>query len=906
MSSNHKTSVLIDSLLPDYLESEGPKFKAFIEAYYEWLETSNQVTSESKNLLSYQDIDDDLAVEFLEYFRREILDSFPKDILANKALLYKNIKDIYNAKGTENAYRLLFRVLYNEEISFYYPKRDILRTSDGRWVKETSIRLSAPFNGNLESLSGYNVIGVNSGATAKVERVVSTQEAGVYVYEAFLADITGTFLDGEKVETKSLVDDIKLSGHIIAEVGPLQNVIVTYGGAGHNKGDKVDFISASGTLANGEILSTDDTSLDFTIIDGGSGYNVGSRGVLTGGDGSGAGFSVSAINNLETILLYNDTIEPFANVPINTGPTFVSTGANTAAVSANIAVANASSILSSALNTSNLIVGSISALDIDRGAEYTVVPSISVTNQQVSELDLDDSNGGYKGRNAVITANTIPGSIASVKVLSNGSGYKRSDLTTIQNKTTSNTENAFGAPVITGVIEYSGAYIDTAGFLSWNNRLQDNYFYQDFSYVVRSTKALEVYKEIAYNTTHPTGTRLFGETRIEANIDFTTTINSIPVVRPFDIITPDILIPTVISTSNAAYAVAGPEGGVDPEPEVEPQLVSTIVFTDINTVDPLSDGYELEKYVVPAVQLTDVRLDVNKLILSVNIATTTAFGTTTFVSHIDPTSTFANNPEFFYNRIIADFQDDALSDLHNLDTFANTYLDAVTFPQQVGEHQLNMSMNPASVTSTVDVEDDGLMEIFIGSNVLISITSTTAVSTDSIFEITVDPTSATTVQSFGTSSIDFNIDLSAITSTSLLSTDNIIDQTLGGALLISIASTAVVSQANVVFQGIGTLTNLFYENIDAINGELISEFSEVEIQDLQGNRIFTGTSTQLTTDIANNFIISIVDVNGTGDEYAATVNRVYNDTSLSVSANVLYANGDLAIITDGTFTYIPN
>ena len=83
MATDNKTSVLVNSLLPEFLDTEGPKFQTFVKAYYEWMETTGQMTEQSKNILNNQDID--LAAdEFLTYFKREILSDFPEDILANK------------------------------------------------------------------------------------------------------------------------------------------------------------------------------------------------------------------------------------------------------------------------------------------------------------------------------------------------------------------------------------------------------------------------------------------------------------------------------------------------------------------------------------------------------------------------------------------------------------------------------------------------------------------------------------------------------------------------------------------------------------------------------------------------------------------------------------------------------
>ena len=153
MATDNKTSLLTDSLLPDYLETEGPQLQAFVRAYYEWMETNGQMTDRSKNILDYQDLDK-TTDEFYEYFKREILSLFPKNILSDKAITYKRIKDLYRSKGSEESFKLLFRILYNEDIDFYYPSQDILRASDGRWIQEQSIRLTKPILGDPTLLSG--------------------------------------------------------------------------------------------------------------------------------------------------------------------------------------------------------------------------------------------------------------------------------------------------------------------------------------------------------------------------------------------------------------------------------------------------------------------------------------------------------------------------------------------------------------------------------------------------------------------------------------------------------------------------------------------------------------------------------------------------------------------------------
>jgi len=59
-----------------------------------------------------------------------------------------------------------------------------------------------------------------------------------------------------------------------------------------------------------------------------------------------------------------------------------------------------------------------------------------------------------------------------------------------------------------------GRYIGTRGQLSSDQRLQDSFYYQDYSYVLRSPQFVERYRETVLNLLHPGGTKLFGETTI--------------------------------------------------------------------------------------------------------------------------------------------------------------------------------------------------------------------------------------------------------------------------------------------------------------------------------------------------------------------------------------------------------
>ena len=82
---------------------------------------------------------------------------------------------------------------------------------------------------------------------------------------------------------------------------------------------------------------------------------------------------------------------------------------------------------------------------------------------------------------------------------------------------TSDVTSITGQITVTGgaaLQEKAGRYLGTHGQLSSDQRLQDSLYYQDYSYVLRSSQFVERYRETVLELLHPAGTKLFGETTI--------------------------------------------------------------------------------------------------------------------------------------------------------------------------------------------------------------------------------------------------------------------------------------------------------------------------------------------------------------------------------------------------------
>ena len=580
-----KISSQIDSQFPGFIREEGPNFVAFLKAYYEYMEQDGNVVSRTRQFYDIQDIDRTVD-DFIEYFRREFMINIPKNVLANKRLLAKHIREFYRSRGSQESYKFLFRAIFDKEIEFYYPGDDILRASDGRWVKEVVLRVAKPFNIDPNYLLGRKIIGETSKAVATVQSILAVEASGITLYDLTIENLTGVFLDGERVTY-----DLQSGKYVTVngQIDGLSGLRIVSGGAGHHHGDVLEVGGAQATQTAEALVNevTDIGAVKIKLVNGGSGYNPQStRVIVTGGNGTGLevaidSYSATAIGTA----LNNDFIGPMSNVVLNTGPTFVSLGANTSSVSASLAAANVSSTLTSALNFSNNVTYSVNAITlVNPGSGYTTLPTVSIIDDEVSPRNLDDGFGGFLGRNAVVSTNNFPGVIKSVTIRTRGANFNRNEVGYLLNVTQGNsfyTVNATGSfvngsPTTTYVLQkrtydgthtpqpigltiYPGKYIDTKGFLSWNNRLQDNYYYQEFSYVIRVSELVDKYRNIIRSLVHPSGTKMFGDYKIGVSIatpisfiEASSNLDSVRVdesVTATDVIVGRSIIPTSISES---------------------------------------------------------------------------------------------------------------------------------------------------------------------------------------------------------------------------------------------------------------------------------------------------------------------------------------------------------------------
>lgn len=403
----------IKNQFPQHIAETDSLLIPFMEAYYEWLHNENNVYDIVNKVSELHNIDKSLNA-FSAEFTSEYLSHFPSDIVTDKATTIKHINDLYKAKGTPAATKLLIKMLYGKESEIFYPSSQILRASDGEWIQENSIYVTIS-SGDIFTIVGESVkiSTANLSFNSVVERVKLSPYDGIY--EVYLE--------------RKLIYDIT------------EGSILSY---------------------NNVIAVAQSTITDYEIVQNGSGFTVGQIFEAVSAEGSGTIVkvkSITATGGIKSvqIIKFGYGYESKFIIQLNTSVRDTS--------------------IATQFPTLSDEVSSVTDEGIINLADY---------------FQSDYIDGTFSGK--ILTS------------------FKDNPLI-ISDSSSARIKFTLGSK-----LKYPGYYNSVKGFLSNSIYLQDNLYYQVYSYVIRVDELLEKYKEKVVGVVHPAGLKLFGEYAV--NNDF--------------------------------------------------------------------------------------------------------------------------------------------------------------------------------------------------------------------------------------------------------------------------------------------------------------------------------------------------------------------------------------------------
>jgi hypothetical protein len=467
-----KLSSLVQYQLPDFVRDNYETFQAFLIAYYQFTEQNTQVQYAIQNAESYKDIDDTIDT-FVEYFLNQYAYDLPKSIfldqqfknalsansIESKRAFAKRLMTYYGSKGSEAGINLLFKLLFDDTPSIYYPKDDIFKPSHGTWTKRKTIKVI-----NNEGPSNY------ADALGGVVRG-NTSFAFAVIDDIFQLGFTNEPVPNTIYEVQ-LEPNTTLGDFVVNEI--------------------VRFEVANTFTGNTEIIASGKTLgviSNITILNGGIGYSAGDVIQISTGNNSSFVGGVSRVNNIGSI--QEIAVSSFGSLYDQETPTVV----------VNSTLKSYTGKYEVSGNIATVVLTDNTGVSISHGL------------QQGDQINVKFVTG-MVGANGFANVNTV---ISSSKfTLSNSNVFYTSvgNLVLLP-------KSAIISSTVGAITSYGGQYLDKNGHLDDIKKIQDSNYYQEYSYVIRAAQSSQYWKDIVKQTLHPAGLKLFSEIflSVQAEID---------------------------------------------------------------------------------------------------------------------------------------------------------------------------------------------------------------------------------------------------------------------------------------------------------------------------------------------------------------------------------------------------
>lgn len=461
---DEKIAPSVKYTVPEFIREDYNQFITFIEKYYEYMDSDGNPI----NLLLNKDYSDIDELDDAELNKRaeELAKDFPQLLESDRRDTLKRIKSIYESKGSERSIKAYFKLLYNEEVEVYYPSKNILRASDGIWIQEKSLRVTPGYN-------NYDVTDIDATlADIRYHETVGSVP--------FIRSIPVTI---------SRVSKISYTSPQIYEVGvELPSNITEIPGPGTQA-------AATLTIVSGEIT-------DVTITNEGYDYTAAPSVVIT--DSSGSGFEGRAVVSEGKL----------TSVVISDGGSGYTSGATISFDTSDLRTYIVSR------GATNEEENKLAYLDRTLSSVATGTYSGSNAGFSIGEIFVINQGGGVTNNNAIIRIQSVDNKNVptSWTIINPGRQFTKSQFNvTIGSILRETVQLTFTTSFL---FTEEGKYKDDRGKLSNVNRIQDNYRYQSYSYIIKSTIPETSWKKRFKEIMHPAGMEVFGDLIIANNVGF--------------------------------------------------------------------------------------------------------------------------------------------------------------------------------------------------------------------------------------------------------------------------------------------------------------------------------------------------------------------------------------------------
>lgn len=476
MRIQDRISSIVASQLPEHIRSSYPTFVKFIEYYYKFLEQDQGAYEIVQNAKSYLDIDQTVD-SFVDYFLKNYATDFTRLSSLDNSILIKRIKDLYESKGSELSFQLLFRILYNEDIEIRYPYENVLRPSDGIWDQKISV--------HVKKVSGNVNLFKTRIATYKKDGI--KYDLSVSRLKVLDDDYCELFLETRYNTIPFEVD----------------NPVYIY--------DTDGTILYEGTVAS--------TATDYFLIQAGLGFKVGQIFTINFGKSVGMLIKITEVDSNGSIVSIQ-----IVNYGYGYEGEFIIELHN------DLSFGVSSSLFLTKTN------GFVDTLTVSRMQEVTDPERYFESDYvryfvslSIPYMEINEGSNRYFSDNTYTSFNiTYSDDIYQNYVADSVESFVDDDTKVGGDFDASDTpEIALVQFSLDAIAKYPGQYISYRGFVSeFDVRIQDNQLYQPFAYQIQTSIDIETFYDTVKKLVHQAGTNLFSNKILYNVIDLSGDIES--------------------------------------------------------------------------------------------------------------------------------------------------------------------------------------------------------------------------------------------------------------------------------------------------------------------------------------------------------------------------------------------
>ena len=507
-----------------------------------------------QQLLDYADADKTIS-GFLSKFRNSFLTSIPENLTTgvSKSKLIKNIKTLYQSKGTKRASEIFFKLLFNEAAEIKYPKDEMLRVSDGKWDTRKILRCLEVGTSDATNLIGQTITQANNPtdtnineATAVVEDVFKFLVGGVTVTELVLGDdsVNGTFVDGQTITGTDNTDSDVLVSLTVSSI--INQKTITNDGGLYSVDDDI-IVTAGGTGALLKIDTVGPGSISEVVVDtGGTDYAVGD--VINFSSGTAAA-KVSVVNGGVTLesgtgtgqLILED--ETGADDAYHGDKVVQESGTGVGDITdirmidfgnsynslPTLTVTSSSGNGAKVLAYGTEIGRALQIKVIESGYNYAASPAPTIKlptyilYTSLSGLPSADETATGASSSVTATVVSIDTSTQVIKLKNHSGTFTEGETINFSGGASlvaSKLQQATGTVSVAPIVTTDGAFLNEDGWVSENSmKVQDSLLYQDYSYIIKVGRSINEWRDAYTKTLHSAGFYFQGQINIETSLN---------------------------------------------------------------------------------------------------------------------------------------------------------------------------------------------------------------------------------------------------------------------------------------------------------------------------------------------------------------------------------------------------